>query len=474
MKTTDYAKGNRERRIVAGMILSSRVLGKIASIKNREWGNECARILDKLCVPYYEKHSQAPKRNIVALIDAWATTNQREETIDLVSRMVQHIFDEVERTGKINSGHCISEAVQQFNENRIRKALSEAQGFLDLGRIEDAAKSLDINRIDEGISTITEPFNDPKEVDYTFAEQAESLIEYTEGLKVFFANTLTAGQFIAFMGREGMGKSQWLLDLACRAALQRRRVVYLQVGDMTRRQVNRRFFAHAAEWPFFSEDLEWPCKIKWPTAMDNNGNIDHEIREFRGPLDEKTCKAAQIKFQKAIKSRECYFKLSCHSNNSITVYGVKDVLRELERDGFVPEVVVVDYADNLGPPNSRMESRDQINLTWSILRQISMDRDCLLVTATQGNRESYEAKTGKMKHISEEKRKLGHIDAMAFINQSDAEKDVGGYRLNWIKNRNTGFSPKRCCYVAGCLEVAHAAILSRFPKLKRREKKDEE
>ena len=270
------------------------------------------------------------------------------------------------------------------------------------------------------------------------------------------------------MAPEGVGKSQFLWDIAYVAMMQRLRVLYFQIGDMEKEEVLHRMMSRAAKHPWYSsrdESPRWPCEINWPVKLDPD-DMQFETLHFEKPFDRAKIKETQKAVQQQIRAKTGYLKLSSHANDSINLAGLEDVMRNYERSGFVADVLIIDYADNLLPPvgMGRAEPRDQINKTWSQLRGLTMRKSVLTVTATQCNRKGQDADVLQLKYLSEEKRKAAHVTAMFGINQKDPEeKSVGIYRLNIMKARNMHFNKFRCCYVAGCLDVSHPTVLSWYP-----------
>jgi len=135
-------------------------------------------------------------------------------------------------------------------------------------------------------------------------------------------------------------------------------------------------------------------------------------------------------------------------------------LKEWAREGWVADVVVIDYSDILDMNYPKIEGRDRIDRTWRDLRRISQQFHCLVVTATQTNRDSYDAKIITRKHSSEDKRKLAHVTGMIGINQTEEEKKQEVMRFNWIKVRDGKYFESKCVAVAGCLSVGNVAIRS--------------
>ena len=251
--------------------------------------------------------------------------------------------------------------------------------------------------------------------------------------------------------------SWWLLDVVLRAAEQGRNVLYIQNGDMTRKQIRRRFAARAAKRPFK------PGDVKIPTALDTAGELEvtfEKTVEYKNYMDpERAWRCVQRLVKRGMG--EDRIKLSVTPTKQLGVAGIKGMVDNLGRQGWVPSIVVLDYADLLAPPAGfQGESRDAINENWAELRALAF-KACV-VTATQVKRTAYKAEVISMDDTADDKRKLAHVTAMYGINQSEEEKKQQVFRLNHVVLREGSYVGSECLYTAGCLAVANPCILSSF------------
>lgn len=155
-------------------------------------------------------------------------------------------------------------------------------------------------------------------------------------------------------------------------------------------------------------------------------------------------------------------RLSVHFNDTLTVEGMRAILDDWSHEDWIPDVIVIDYADILNMDYGNLEGRDRYDRVWKQLRRLSQERHCLVVTATQAAARAYKAQTQGQEHFSEDKRKNAHVTGMIGLNQTVREKERGIMRLNWIELREGFFSPRRCCYVATCPELANMSVKSIF------------
>ena len=323
-----------------------------------------------------------------------------------------------------------------------------------------------VGKVDMTDEEMTSVLEDESAMKTAFEEGSEPLVIYPDAAGNFFKNRLKRRAFVAFEGPEKKGKSFWILDVAWRAMQQKRKVAYFEVGDMPKEDVIKRLASRAAGKPVDPSELDEggvyhvPISIQASLEMERPEVIlqDRKIDKMM-----EWTEARDAFKRKVDKYGRDLLKLSCHPTNTVSVNGI---IQKLERQkslfGWVPDVVCVDYADILAPINGTANSRDQINLTWAMLRSLAMSWNCLVVTATQASRSAYNAEIIEMEHTSEDKRKLSHVTMLVGINQTDEEKDMGIYRLNLPVARHGKYNKRKCLTTAGCLAIASPCMRSVF------------
>ncbi len=113
-----------------------------------------------------------------------------------------------------------------------------------------------------------------------------------------------------------------------------------------------------------------------------------------------------------------------------------DYLRATE--GFVPDVVMIDYAKFLKPANVAKQDAEYVKLakTMDDVKRLAMDLDCLVITAQQANREGEDAATIGLKHAAGSYDALQPVDYVVSVNQTTAEELKNTMRLTINKNRH--------------------------------------
>lgn len=463
MKISKTASIGHERQILIGLIVDKNVLAKIApKFQNGMFRTPYSNLIAQWCVNYFNKYGKPPQKHIEAIFSGWAEENKDKNTIELIEKFLSSLSEQYEDLKKdSNSQYIIDIAGKYFNEVKLEKLSEAIQNDVETGEINRAKERVNNYRqIELGVGTGVDVLQDKEAIKEAFREKTEPLIQYPGALGEFFGNSLERDGFISFMGPEKRGKTWWLIDIAYRAMLQRKKVAFFAVGDMSQNQMMRRFMIRAAARPLLAKEIKYPIKIE-KESEDENARVKYKIKNFKKPLSwQKAYKICKNIMHKKIKSNKPLLKLSCFPNSTLKVKEIENILKEWEKEEWTADVIVIDYADILNMDYYGLEGRERINETWKQLRALSQKYHCLVVTATQSDADSYDVKTMGKSNFSEDKRKIAHVTGMIGLNQTNEEKINGVMRLNWIARREEEFHEFVCVYVAGCLSIGNPAVKS--------------
>lgn len=464
----EHRSGSDERQILTGMIVDPVVVGKIAAKWTRDglFASKWANLIGMWCCKYFLKYGTAPKAQIESIFGSWASSGERsKEQVQLVDKFLSGLSDEYERLAQeLNPDWVVDLAGKHFQAVALNKLAEDVKGDLELNDPERAATRVaEFGRIELGMGSGIDVFEDLAALEDVFGEQANSLIEWPTNFRLFFGDSLANDTFVSFLAPEKRGKTHALLEIAYLAAKQGKRAAFFSVGDMSERQVMARLAVRASGHPMVAR--EWPAVVKKPISIkkDDEGKsvVEHEEKEFDGPLSVGKARDAFAKLARNRAGKK--LKLSVHPNSSIGVDGIASILKDWDGDGWTPDFVIIDYADNLEPPpHANKDFRHATNEIWKQLRRLSQERHCCLVTATQADSASFDKVTMTRSNFSEDKRKLSHVTGMIGINQTPEEEDRGVIRLNWIVRREAEFRTFQCLHVATCLPICRPFVLSVF------------
>jgi hypothetical protein len=466
----EKASGSEERRVLTAMVVDPVVLGRISPKWKKGEGmfaSRWANIIANWCVNYFHEYGKAPGASIEPLFQSWATDAEKE-TVALVERFLLSLSDEYENLEKeSNSDYIADLAATHFNRVALRNLVEAMQGDLDAGKVDRAHRRLVEHSILElGMGQGVDVLQDQEAMREAFEEQQEPLITFPGAQGKFFKGAFCRDSFTAIYAPEKRGKSWELQDIAWRAMQQRRKVAFFSVGDMSQNQMMRRFMIRAARHPRYKGKVWVPKDITWATPNENDETLPHiefEQRIFEEDLSWQRAKAACDEVTEKAKTKETLLKLATYPANTINMKGIEAKLQEWEREGWVADVVIVDYFDIMAEePNSGDDERSRTNARWKEGRAMAQRRHCALVTATQTNAASYNVDLLTRSHFSEDKRKLAHVTDLYALNQTRNEKQLGIIRKNWIARREQPYDEGHCVYVATCFKLANPSVKSCF------------
>lgn len=455
--------GSAERTVLTAMLVNRSVLAAV----ERRWeppGLFAARwsnLVGGWAVEHYRQYKKAPGRHVETYYDRWAETGDKD-TIRILESYLAGLSAEYEvLRKKVTPEFVLDQAARLFNRVKLNQLRELIEADLEGGDVEKAdARVSAYRKVEVGGTAGVDVLDDEAAMALAFESRQTPIITYPDALGGFFGDSLYRGAFVSFMGKEKVGKSWILQDMAVRAVEQGRRVAYFEVGDSSQAEVLRRLASRVSGRPLRDTSYRYPLSIEPPEGK-GLPTVEWKTVRPKAALTPEEAAAAVRALGESVGDPTA-FKLSCHPNSSIGVAGIEAVLDGWSRDGWRPDVVVIDYADILAAPPGRLERRDQINETWKALRGLSQRWQALTVTATQTDADSYAAKVLRRENFSEDKRKYAHVTGMVGINQTDQEKDAGLYRLNFVVLRELEFAETKCVHAASCLAVAAPFVVSTF------------
>lgn len=453
MKTTEY-DGATERMVLAGMVMDDVVCLTLSGVfKKGMFDNSWANEIATWCQQWAEHHKAAPKEAIDLRFAKWAeTTTVKDDVKESVREFVGYTLNE---HTALDSNAVTAAGIELFNQVVMSRELELAQVELQRGLVDDAQQRLDqLYPISLGgadycdLTTSYEPW-----VEAFSEDETKPLIQYPGDCGLFFADAFKRGELYSFMAPDKTGKSTYLIDATVRAIKQGRRVVFFDTGDSSRNEVIVRLAKRIT------------CK------PDNFQNYRRDPRWDDGPgeMVSDTIQTKPVSPQEAWQIVSRYSKKQSRLRifndpaDTVTVDEIESRLITFERDGWIPDVIVIDYADILLMKGS--DSNEQIDRTWKSLRALTQSRNVLGLTATQSNAAAYSKRGDAIltrQNFSGRKTKLAHVNGMIGINVTDDERSNHFARLNWVVRRRMRNREKKVVRIAGCYDSESPIIVSKW------------
>lgn len=511
-----------ERKILIGMITSTEFCQQISNIyDSRLFEAASAKRLAMWIWPYFEQFHEAPGKEGIETIFFKQVEHLPKEDGEDIEKILNKLSEYNEKE-PINLQYLIDETQKYFKQRRLTILSDTIQSLITRGQIDEAEKQAcdykpAVNASETDLDLSNEITLD--RVERAFNIINEPVIIYPKQLGKFWNDQLIKGGFVSILASDKKGKSYFLLDMAMRACRNGKRVCLFQAGDMSEASQLRRICIYLAQ----RSDQEKYCGQQWEpvrdcvlnqidecdnveressfgifggrdekelrdevtleqliTAHEDSNNIGyipcHNCRAYEtnrlGAVwiqrintgDPLTVKEAQQEISDFFITYKRHFKLSSHANGTLSVRQIEAILAGWEKqDEFVPDLIVIDYADLLVPETKEFRhGQDEI---WRGLRRLSQQNgNPLVVTATQADAKAYERNKLTVSNFSEDKRKHAHITAEYALNQDvkGREKKLGIIRIGEIMLREGDFEIGNEVYVLQNLRRGRPFISSFF------------
>ena len=483
-----------ERKIIIGLITSKKYLAEIESIWEGVYiESSAAKRIATWCWEHYNLHENAIGKDIG---DKYFDELKKGKIPkDIAEEIEEDILPSLSKESKkktIRVGTLLKQTKQHFAKRKVEILKQTVDSLVNKGEIAEAEQEIaNYTPIPSGENDILNFSNEDEIVEgirKAHKTQEENIIKFPKQIGKFFNESFVKGGFVAFLGMTKVGKSWTLLDIAIRALRQHRKVAFFQAGDMTESEQLMRFSINIAG----KSNKEKYCEEHWETVRDcvynQTGNgcnhtkdktyneyglfdlediddirkkkKDELIEAIKNNPEYKPCSYCKyyddgrkgtpfivkrkkvnpltvkenIEIYKKFKKKYgAFLMLDTKPNNSLTVKMAKAQLQKWEKEGFVPDVILFDYADIMDSPIK--EERHKQNAIWKDLRALSFLPSLpLVVTVTQADAKSYETDLLKMSNFSEDRRKFDHVTAIWGLNRDKEgrEEELGVLRINTL------------------------------------------
>jgi Replicative DNA helicase len=125
-----------------------------------------------------------------------------------------------------------------------------------------------------------------------------------------------------------------------------------------------------------------------------------------------------------------------YATNTATVHTLSAHIERLSLKGFIPSIVIVDYADIMRSSRQYDSLRHELKLVYEELRGLAMEKNVVVWTASQGNKEGSDVDVVDLTNMSEAYGKAMICDSVISISRRSHEKASGAGRLYVAKNRS--------------------------------------
>lgn len=475
-----------EDKILTGMIVSDKFCRDLQKAYRKEYFvNPYAQVVAKWCLDYYQKYKDAPSARIQDIFQV-EKENLKEADTDVISAFLTKISSQYEQEESFNSDYILDEAKKYFKKRSLKIVTDNVNAYLELNKIDEAAREFQKYRdtVKQNSGWIN-PLEESEVRKYfkNLQDKSQYLFQLPGAIGEM-VGPFERGMLFSFFAPVKRGKSFWLQEIGIQSILERKKTIYihLEMGeDQAKRRIYKRLTALGEKEGIFIYPA-FDC-LKNQDDTCTNKKRENKIRlrneENKKPLEfseapgYKVCEICRgtkdfvpdnwfvserrekMRIGNTVKKIEALrkmlgnvFRFQSYPAYSANLSQIRADISDLEElEGFIPDVVIIDYPDILAPEDGRMIGRERIDETWKMLKNMAQVKHVLVAVASQTNRASFNKKNVLQTDAAEDIRKFAHIDVGIALNQMPNEKKQGVVRVALIAERDGDFDQFQSCLV---------------------------
>ena len=120
---------------------------------------------------------------------------------------------------------------------------------------------------------------------------------------------------------------------------------------------------------------------------------------------------------------------------SASMQTIRAHLSRLRLKDIIPDIIVIDYGDLLDSIKEHREERHGLSTIWMNMKTTAQELQIPIVTATQSNRDGYNAEVLTPDKVSEDFKKIMHSDVIITMARNMEQKASGIGKILMAKNR---------------------------------------
>lgn len=333
-----------------------------------------------------------------------------------IAKKLKLIYEQYKKTGKMISNDLAKSVfnieIKEPNEADLDYAYSKLEEWSIMQFLSKAVDKADWTEIEtlqnkykktygdktEGVATIKD-ITDVNIIYQEFKQDTQEKIDCGFAqLNDVFDGGWSKGGLYSILGLSGYGKSIFLTNFACKSWFNNKNVLYIT------------------------------------TEMNEKQTFDRIIREYTN-MDTFERALFYLKTKKTLPSSIIQVR-KVHPGDT-TPDDIQNIIDKLE---WKPDVIIIDYGDELRSPIKALTEYDGLGYVYSGLKKLAEVNSCPVITATQTNRSAENEKGGTKdwigySAIADSLKKVRLCDGLMSITQSPSENDNRIINLNVIKNR---------------------------------------
>jgi hypothetical protein len=428
----------REMNFLCAFILSEKFCALFHKVfRPQYFENSDYKVLVSYIQAYFKKYSRPPKKLVMSYIEKHK--NQfTDETLyqSLKKTLITSAENIDELLEKYESQYIIDDAELYIKAAALRLTMDEINLAFDNDDEENAMKIYEKMIIPEVQRSNIITFEDDILKQIEVLRKNRNLIIQFKNEVGQLIGPLYRGDFFSFASPTGVGKSWWLMWSAKQCREQGLNVLFLSL-EMQEQSIMRRFQQMYYRRTLYGEEV---TIAKFVQDDENKYKIINKKLNVERLKPEDI---NQLKIKAIGKHPHGRLKIICRAG--INMGELKAIMSELKyQNKFVPDVIVLDYADKMTTTRRVTTEREALGYIWKDLRDLALEQNLLLITASQTNRASWD-KHFTREAIAEDSRKLNEVTCAVGIMSDEKERALGILMLRLLKVRDGYYENRDVC-----------------------------
>jgi len=360
------------------------------------------RYLEYLCEKYFAYFAEYrcfPTQ--ILLISIIKDSLSEDGDVLLRDQIVSYLIRMKENPNPNDLAYVKAKALDFCKRQAFKEALEESVNLITTGDFENVL-TLMKNAVSIGLpNTVGHDFFEDMEARFMKINRQVCPTGIAEiDSKEILNGGLGRGEIGVVTANTGVGKSHWLVAMGANAMRAGKSVLHYTF-ELTEQAVGLRYDANL-------------CAISASDVIDHKKSVTefYEKNEDLGRL--------------IIKE---------YPTGSASVVTIKNHIEKLALRNFKPSVIIVDYADIMRSTRSYDSLRHELKLIYEELRNLAMELNIPVWTASQANRDSANSDIVGLENMSEAYGKAMVADFVVSLSRKATEKATGSGRLFIAKNR---------------------------------------
>lgn len=468
-----------EKRILSNLITNTDYARQIIPVIEADtFETPYIRRLSNYIIEYFKTYQESPGKTIQAIFNVKKEKMSPEDS-ELISDLLSGLSNEFEKDKdeRPNTEYLVQTAKDYLNKRHFAVLGERLQAFAKLGEIKECEQVLLKHKSVSVSDSKYINLHDPTTVKTILANRDSDILFRMDGVLGELIGDIRKGQLIGVLGRTNIGKSFFLREIMFQALLNRIKCAEFNF-EMMESSIGIRHYKRILGlgdegkqqlYPVFDCKLnvfnscqspDRKCKVGLinnlgdiPSYGDHNPlyspcsvcrgkNKNYEASVWYEPIYKKAIDSGLI--ENGVRGFQMMFgdnlRTVCWPRYSATIKDCEHQLDMMEyNEGFIPEFSIWDYDEIVKPEtnfDNPMNASDEI---YKNLCGLLQRRKMGGFIGMQLNRTGAAAKKGSIFSVSNDFKKIMHLDGVLILSASDREKEAGILNVSVGKARDSEF-----------------------------------